>query len=46
MKIILNPLQKPATSKIKRNLDNTSLKKHFGKESPLNIWDKDIFSGE
>jgi hypothetical protein len=50
MQTLLKPSQRPilgpTNSKVKRNLDNTSLKKHFGKETSLNIWDKDIYTGE
>lgn len=50
MQTLLKPSQRPIlgriNSKVKRNLDNTSLKKHFGKEGSLNIWDKDIYTGE
>ena len=50
MQTLLKPLQKPVLSrtnpKVKRSLDNTSLEKHFGKDGSLNIWDKDIYTGE
>ena len=46
MKIILDLSESTKTSKIKRNLNNTALKKHFGKNCPTNIWYKDIFTGE
>ncbi len=46
MKIILNRPQKNITSKIKRNLNNTTLKKHFDENCSKNIWYKDIFTGE
>lgn len=36
---------KNARPRKKRNLDNSSLKGHFGK-SPEGIWDKDIHTGE
>ncbi len=50
MQTSLKPLQRQVlnkdTPKSKRNLDNSLLRKHFGKTSNLNIWDKDIFTGE
>ena len=49
MEISLRPNQREIISKnplkIKRNLDNSALKKHFGK-GDLHIWDKDIYTGE
>jgi hypothetical protein len=46
MKTQLNLPQKNINFKLKRNLDNTYFKKHFGKNQSANIWDKDIFTGE
>ena len=50
MQTLLKQSQKPVlnrtNSKVKRNLDNTSLKNHFSKDGSLNIWDKDIYTGE
>jgi hypothetical protein len=50
MQTSLKPLQRTVLNKVtpksKRNLDNSLLRKHFGKTSNLNIWDKDIFTGE
>jgi hypothetical protein len=49
METSLRPSQRQGISKsspkTKRNLDNSSLKKHFGK-GDLHIWDKDIYTGE
>jgi hypothetical protein len=47
MEASLRPIQRQDISKkspkIRRNLDNSSLKKHFGK-GDLHIWDKDIYT--
>lgn len=42
--LIVREPYKPAKPKVKRRLDNSSLKPFFGK-SPENSWDKDIYTG-